>query len=212
MTEQNMTEQENTQPMEAEQAQEVFDATSKWYCVQVMSGQENKVVESLTNRRTKLLNDGKDCGLDEILLPKTSTVERRDRKEVVKTRLMYPGYVFVRARITDAAEKTIPEHWEYINDTKGVIRIMFPALEPAVVEAMKPSGDEAEKPKPQLTWHIGDRVVFTEGRFENLDGVVESVDENKQSLKVSISMFGRNTICEAEYWQVRVPDEDESGK
>lgn len=182
---------------------------SQWFTLQVMSGQENRVEESLQNRNTKDLSMGIDHGLEEVLVPTTSIVERRAQKTVVRKQKTFPGYVFVRARIYDESGRVIPEHWQFVKETKGVIGFMggenpIPLSEKDVSGLMSVS-EENDKPKPEKTWKVGDQVVVKEGPFENFAGVIESVDEEHHRLKVSVILFDRPTICETDYWQVDVP-------
>ena len=183
----------------------------QWYIVQVMSGQENRVKESLVVRRDKMKANDEDCGLDEVLVPITKIEERRNRKVYVKEVKSFPGYVFVRARIFDDDMRVIPDHWLFIKDTKGVINFLggetpVPLSEEEIGKIMQDER-EADVPKVRKVWKVGDSVVIKDGTFENFLGVVESVDEDKQRLKVSVTIFGRQTPFECDFWQVDVPEE-----
>ena len=183
----------------------------RWYTVQVMSGQENRVVESLTNRHQRNLDNGVDDGMEELLLPTKKVIERKDKKEYVRQQKSFPGYVFVCARIYDETGRVIPEFWQFIKDTKGVINFMggespIPLSDDEVSHLLQVEED-SDKPMPTKNWKVGDVVVVKDGAFESLEGVVDSVDEERHRLKVSLTIFGRSTICDVHLWQLEASEE-----
>ena len=189
----------------------VFPANSKWYTLQVMSGQENRVVTSLKVRSEKDLANGIDDGLDDILLPTTRVVSRSGGKDVVQEKKCYPGYVFVRARIRDEKNNIIPSHWLFIKDTKGVINFMGGANPIELTEQeiinLTVKQEEKDKPKAEKVWHVGDVVIVKEGAFQGFEGIIENVDDEKHRLNLSVQIFGRSVPCETDFWQVDFPEE-----
>ena len=179
-----------------------------WYVLQIMSGQENRVLKSIEHRRSIDLAQGVDHGIQDILLPKQTVEEHRQGG--VKTRRdqkLYPGYIFIQMQLFDEAGAMIPDNWHFINQTPGVIGFIggdAPVPIPAdEIEEIRAQIDgQGEKPLPKVLFNPGDLIIFRNGPFENCDGVVESVDVDHSRLKASVSMFGRSTIVEAEFWQV----------
>ena len=189
----------------------VAPANSRWYTLQVMSGQENRVVTSLKVRSEKNRANGVDDGLDDILLPTARVVSRSGGKDVVQEKKCYPGYVFVRARIYDETGNIIAPHFLFIRDTKGVINFMGGEkpieLTEQEITDLTAKQEEKDKPKAEKIWHVGDVVIVKEGAFQGFEGVIENVDDEKHRLNLSVQIFGRSVPCETDFWQVDFPEE-----
>ncbi len=189
----------------------ILPSNSKWYTVQVMSGQENKVVASLKARSERNRANGVDDGLDDILLPTARVVSRSGGKDVVQEKKCYPGYVFVRARIYDDRDMIIPAHWLFIRDTKGVISFMGGdkpiELTEKEITDLTATQEEKDKPKAEKVWHVGDVVIVKEGAFQGFEGIIENVDDERHRLNLSVQIFGRSVQCETDFWQVDFPEE-----
>ena len=182
---------------------------SRWYTLQVMSGQERRVKDYLLNRRQQDLANGVDNGLVEVLVPTTRVLERKNGKTYEREQKCYPGYVFVRAVLFDDTGRIIPEHWLGIKETKGVINFMggehpMP-LSDEEVQGLMQVEDEKDKPRVENVWKVGETVIIREGVFEGSEGMIEEVDDDRKRLKLSVVMFGRSTPCELDFWQVDRP-------
>lgn len=176
----------------------------QWFVVQTLSGQELKVQQSIEKRREP---EGVDDVVFEVIVPTEKVSEVRRGRRVTTERKLFPGYILVNARLLDEDGK--PEHrsWYFIRDTQGVIGFVGGekpvALSPTEVEEMlqqNQEGEEASKPKVQFD--VGETVTIKDGAFENFEGTIESVDTDRGRLQVSVSIFGRSTPVEVEYWQV----------
>ena len=182
---------------------------SRWYTLQVMSGQERRVKDYLLNRRQQDLANGGDNGLVEVLVPTTRVLERKNGKTYEREQKCYPGYVFVRAVLFDDTGRIIPEHWLGIKETKGVINFMggeHPmALSDEEVQGLMQVEEEKDKPRVENVWKVGETVIIREGVFEGSEGMIEEVDDDRKRLKLSVVMFGRSTPCELDFWQVDRP-------
>ena len=183
---------------------------SKWYTVQVMSGQERRVREYLTNRHQQNLTNGVDDGFQEVLVPTKRITERKNGKLNDRVMLCYPGYVFVRAVLfDDMTGRIIPEHWLFVKETKGVINFMggeHPmALSDEEVQGLMQSEEEKNQTQVEKVWNVGETVIIKEGVFEGSEGMIEEVDYDRKRLKLSVVMFGRSTPCELDFWQVDRP-------
>ncbi|MFA6815157.1 MAG: transcription termination/antitermination protein NusG [Lentisphaeria bacterium] len=186
-------------------------SAAQWYVLQVMSGQENKVMKFLTYRCEMDKQNGIDNGIHELNMP-TERVEERSSagKKIVRDRKLYPGYLLVKVRLFDDYGKLDPIVWGIINETQGVISFIggdhpVSLAEDEVAEMLKQTQTKDDKPKAKVTYHIGETITIIDGAFENFEGIIETVDEERSKLQVSVSIFGRSTPVEVEFWQVERP-------
>ncbi len=176
---------------------------SQWFVIHTLSGQEQKVKESI-EKRIKA-EEMKDY-IQEVLLPMEKVVEVRNQKKTVSTRKLWPGYVFVDMALLDENEEIIEKSWSFIKSTPGVIGFVSDPPVPTPtdeVEAIKVQvsvSEESERPK--VSFAVTETVKINNGPFLNFSGVIEEVDPERGKLKVTVNIFGRNTPVELEYWQV----------
>jgi len=187
---------------------EEFD-TAQWYVLQVMSGQENRVCKTLQYRIAEDQANGIDTGIIEIVIPTERIEDRKGSsgKKVVRDRKLYPGYVLIKVRLFDAQEQLIPETWGLIRETNGIIGFIggdhpVPLPQTEVDMMLKQGTEENVVPKPAVEFALGEMVVIREGAFENIEGSVVKIDQARQTLGVSINMFGSSTIVEIDFRQV----------
>ena len=170
----------------------------RWYTVSVLSNFEKKVAEAI---RESARQKGLEDDIEEVLVPTEEVVEVRRGQKVNTERRFMPGYVLVRADMTD-------EVYHLISSTNRVTGFLGPQGKPtplrdSEVERILGAVEEsAERPRPQISFEIGETVRVTDGPFESFSGQVEDVDEANARLKVSVSIFGRATPVELEYAQV----------
>lgn len=169
----------------------------RWYVVQTLSGQERKVKTSLENRiQTEELTDM----ISEVILPTESVSEVKAGKKRITTRLYYPGYLLIQM---DMNERT----WHFVRGTSGVLKLLgdkdpTPMPESEVEEILAALSEKKEKVKPKVLYEVGETVKVTEGPFVNFSGVIDEVNPEKGKLRVRVTIFGRATPVELEYWQV----------
>lgn len=171
--------------------------SKKWYVVQAYSGYENKVKLSLEERIRQA--EAEDL-FGEILIPKENVTENRPGGRRVTTRTFYPGYIFVNMELTDTT-------WHLVKDTpkvSGFVGGRHPAPVPMseINQITQQVADGAARPKPKVVFEAGDHVRVIDGAFANFTGKVEEVNPDKQKVKVSVSIFGRETPVELDYGQV----------
>ncbi|MDE3098269.1 MAG: transcription termination/antitermination factor NusG [Verrucomicrobiota bacterium] len=176
---------------------------NQWFIVQTLSGQEQKVKESIEKRvKTEEMQDF----VKEVLVPMEKVVEVRNQKKTVTSRKLWPGYVFVDMALLDEERRLIEKSWYFIKETQGVIGFLSdppqptPTEEVEAIKAQISASEETEKPK--VNFEAGETVKINNGPFLNFSGVIEEIDPERGKLKVTVNIFGRNTPVELEYWQV----------
>ncbi len=176
----------------------------QWFVLHTLSGQENKVKESI-ERRARLEELGDLIG--EVLIPTEKVVETKSNRRTTTVKKFFPGYVLVHlALYTDA--KTLNERvWYFIQETQGIIGFVGgerPApLRPEEVDViLRQVEEKKDKVRPKIAFEPGETVTITDGPFQNFNGVVEEADPEHGKLKVSVSIFGRSAPVELEYSQV----------
>ncbi|MBR3677047.1 MAG: transcription termination/antitermination protein NusG [Alphaproteobacteria bacterium] len=175
--------------------------TARWYVVNVYSGSEKKVAESLAEQ-AKLKN--MEDRILEVWVPMEKEPERKDaegKKRKEQGHKFFPGYILVKMELSD-------ETWLVVKNTPRVSGFLGsrnkpqPISEAEVEKIRKQIEEGAERPTNGLSYEVGEQVRVTDGPFESFVGVVEEVDTEKSRLKVSVSIFGRDTPVELEFNQV----------
>jgi transcriptional antiterminator NusG len=170
----------------------------RWYSVSVLSNYEKKIAEQI---RTSAIENGLEDDIEEVLVPTEEVIEVRRGKKVTSERRFMPGYVLVRMEMSDHG-------YHLINSINRVTGFLGPQGRPmpmrdSEVNAILNRVQEGEDaPRTLIHFEVGERVKVTDGPFENFDGQVEEVDEDNQRLKVTVSIFGRETPVELEFTQV----------
>ena len=172
--------------------------TAQWYVVQVFSGFEKKVAQSIKEQAQQ---KGMADQIEDVLVPTDSVVEMRKNKKVNAERKFFPGYVLAKMEMTD-------ETWHLVKNTPKVNQFLgsrskpMPISEKEADRLLNQIKEGIERPKPAITFEIGEQVRVSDGPFTSFNGTVEEIDEEKARLKVSVSIFGRPTPVELEYSQV----------
>ena len=170
----------------------------RWYSVSVLSNFEKKIAEQI---RTSVTEVGLEDQIEEVLVPTEEVIEVRRGKKVTAERRFMPGYVLVRMEMSD-------QGYHLINSINRVTGFLGPQGRPmpmrdAEVNAILNRVQEGEEaPRTLISFEVGERVKVNDGPFEDFDALVEGVDEENQRLKVTVSIFGRETPVELEYTQV----------
>ena len=171
---------------------------SRWYVIHVYSGFEKKVATAIREQaEQKSLGDR----FEEILVPTEEVVEVKRGAKVSSERKFFPGYVLIKMDLDD-------ETWHLVKNTAKVTGFLggrgrpSPISEAEAARIMRQVQEGIERPKPSITFEVGEQVRVSDGPFTSFNGVVEEVDEEKSRIKVAVSIFGRATPVELEYSQV----------
>lgn len=170
----------------------------RWYVLHVYSGFENKVAEAIKDKAAK---KGLADKVEDIMVPTEEVVEVKRGQKVNAERKFFPGYVLAKLDMTD-------DVWHMIKDTPKVTGFLGAGNKPSPISEkeaerlLKQIQEGVDRPRPSVTFDIGEEVKVSDGPFASFSGMVEEIDEEKARLKVSVSIFGRATPVELEYSQV----------
>jgi len=169
----------------------------KWYVVHTLSGQERKVKTGLDSRvEVEEMGDY----ISRVVIPTENVSEVKGGKKRISTRLFFPGYVLVEMVMNEIT-------WHFVKTTTGVLRFLgekepIPLSEDEVQAVLDSMEQKEEAIKPKVLFEVGESIKVTEGPFVNFSGVVDEVYPDKGKLRVMVSIFGRSTPVDLEYWQV----------
>ncbi len=179
-------------------AQAASNPNHKWYIVHAYSNFEKKVAENI---REQARTHGLEDRFSEILVPTEDVVEIRRGRKVTSERKYFPGYVLVKMDLTDEAYHLI-KNTPKVTGFLGSGSKPMPVSEREVARIVGAIEEGVPSARPTIRWELGERVRVTDGPFASFDGAVESVDEDRARLRVSVSIFGRATPVDLEYGQV----------
>ena len=171
---------------------------SHWYVIHVYSGFEKKVAAAIHEQAEQ---KGLGERFEEILVPTEEVVEVKRGAKVNAERKFFPGYVLIKMDLSD-------ETWHLVKNTAKVTGFLggrgrpSPISDAEATRIMRQVQEGIERPKPSVTFEVGEQVRVCDGPFTSFNGLVEEVDEEKARLKVAVSIFGRATPVELEYSQV----------
>ena len=170
----------------------------QWYVIHVYSGFEKKVAQSIEEQaKQKAMSES----IQQVLVPMEEVVEMRRGAKVASERKFFPGYVLVQMDMTD-------ETWHLVKNTPKVTGFLggrgrpSPISETEAQRIIHQVKEGIERPRPSVSFEVGEQVRVCDGPFTSFNGLVEEVDEERARVKVAVSIFGRATPVELEYSQV----------
>jgi transcriptional antiterminator NusG len=180
-------------------------AGAQWFALHTLSGQENKVKVYIEKFKKQ---EELDDFIFEVLLPTEIVSEVKNGKKRTITRKLYPGYVFIHMLLFDEERKLINKPWYFVREVAGVIGFVGgdkpSALRQIEIDEIRARLEAADgKEVPKVSYEVGEEVKVTDGAFANLTGRIDEIDPERGKLKISVSIFGRFTPVELEYWQVQ---------
>ena len=196
--EQQNPEEQNPQGEPTEQLAPPVNENFKWYIIHAYSGFERKVRESLESRITAF---GLQNKIGRIMIPTEPVTELRNGKKYTIERVFLPGYVLVEMELDN-------DLWHVIKNTPRVTGFLGTGDNPVALSEQEVSSIlfrsdvSKDKPSMKVKFDKGEQVRINEGPFANFTGAVDDVNEDKQTLKVMVSIFGRSTPVEIEFSKV----------
>lgn len=190
----------DSSPIATEEVPEppVEENPKKWFIVHTYSGFEHKVAESLRSRAEAF---GFDSAIGQILIPTEEVVELRNGKKVTSKRLVYPGYVLVEMEMND-------DLWHAVKATPRVTGFLGGGNSPVPLSAdevnqiLYRQASSAERPRPKLNFEKSENVRIVDGPFTNFSGKIDEVNQERNTLRVLVTIFGRATPVELDFLQV----------
>jgi len=177
----------------------------QWYVVHVLSGQEQSVRNRIS-RQVEAEELG-DCIFD-VLVPMEMVSEIRKGKKTERKKKFFPGYIIVNMNLLTEDNQLVEKTWYFIKEMDGVIGFAgtkdrpIPMRQREVDAMLSQIKEREDSVRPAISFEVGDTVKVADGPFESQTGVVEEIDPEKGKLRVSVTIFGRATPVELEYWQV----------
>jgi transcriptional antiterminator NusG len=176
----------------------------QWFVLHTLSGQEQKVKDNI-EKRAKVEEMGE--WIKEVLIPTETVAEVKKGKKTTSTRKFYPGYILVHMKLLDDKNQLYDRSWYFVHETPGIIGFIggdrpVPLKQDEVDSILAQIEERQEKVAPKVAFEKGETVKVTDGPFQNFTGVIDEIDPERGKLKISVSIFGRSTPVELEYWQV----------
>ena len=181
------------------------EPTKQWYVIHVLSGQEQKVAQRIRNLVE--LEEMKD-NIYDVLVPTEMVSEIKRGKKSETKRKFYPGYIIVNMNLFTVNNELVEDTWFFVKELDGIIGfagtkdIPIPMRQREVDQMLAQIKEREESIRPAITFEVGDTVKVADGPFESQNGTVEEIDPEKGKLRVAVSIFGRSTPVELEFWQV----------
>lgn len=170
---------------------------ASWYVVHTYSGYENKVKANLEKRVESMAMEDK---IFNVLVPMEEEVEIKDGKKKITKKKVFPGYVLVEMLMDD-------DSWYVVRNTPGVTGFVGTGAKPIPLGPSEVRGIMRamglETPKPKVDYELGESIRVIAGPFEGFVGVIDEIHIEKGKLRVLVSMFGRETPCELDFFQVQ---------
>lgn len=175
----------------------------QWFVIHTLSGHENKVRDTML--RQLQLND--DLPVYEVYIPTEKISEIRQGAKKETTRKIFPGYILVRMDLYDEDSVINERAWYFVRNIQGVLGFLGGgnkpvALSPAEAGDMLRHSRGDVEVKPKIIYEVGEVVRIKDGAFENFEGTIQEIDNERGKLKLMVSIFGRSTPAEVEFWQV----------
>ncbi|MGC6425498.1 MAG: transcription termination/antitermination protein NusG [Akkermansiaceae bacterium] len=177
----------------------------QWYVVHVLSGQEQKV-KARIERQVKEEELGDK--IFEVLVPTELVSEVRAGKKTEQKKKFFPGYVIINMYLLKSADEVVEDTWSFMQALDGAIgfagtkNLPIPMRQREVDSMLGQIEEREGAVRPAMEFEVGDTVKVSDGPFESQNGIVEEIDPERGKLRVAVTIFGRSTPVELEYWQV----------
>lgn len=175
---------------------------SRWYALQVQSNQEAKVKLYLDK-----FAQHSGVEIEEVLVPSERVIEIKNGKKYNRVKKFYPGYIFIKMKLYGEDDLLLQSQWYFVRNAQGVLNFVggdrpVPLREDEVKRILEQArAAEAAEPTQKVGFEINDKVRIKNGPFADSEGAVTEIDANLGKMKVLVSLFGRETPVELEFWQ-----------
>jgi transcriptional antiterminator NusG len=176
----------------------------RWYIVHAYSNFEKKVADSIREQaksRGLIHLFDQEVGEGGVMVPTEKVTEVRRGRKVDAERKFFPGYVLVKMDLTDEAYHLI-KNTPKVTGFLGADNKPMPISDAEASRILNQVAEGIERPKPAVSFEVGEQVRVSDGPFASFNGTVEEVDDSRSRLKVAVSIFGRATPVELEFGQV----------
>ena len=177
----------------------IWSSIMDWYVLQAFSGYENKVKLTLEDR---IRRSGLEESFEEILVPTEEVLEIKEGKKKRSERKYFPGYVMIKMDMNDETWHLVKNAPQVLGFIGGTSDKPVPLKQSEADNLIQSMQDDVDKPKPKVMFEPGEVVRIIDGPFNDFNGVVETVDFEKNKLKVSVLVFGKPTPIELSLTQV----------
>ncbi len=180
-----------------------YSREGQWFVIHTLSGHENKVRDTMLRQ----LQQNDDLPIYEVFIPLEKVAEVRQGVKRETTRKIYPGYILIRMDLYNSGGDMNDRVWYFVRSTQGVMGFIggnekpIPLSDAEAEDMLRQSRGETEV-KPKIAFEVGEVVRIKDGAFENFEGTVQEIDNERGKLKLMVSIFGRSTPAEVEFWQV----------
>ncbi|MDR1113400.1 MAG: transcription termination/antitermination protein NusG [Bacteroidales bacterium] len=182
----------------------------KWYALHVLTNQENNVKRYIDKF---MIINGLNEFIDEVLIPAENVIEIKKGKRYQCLKKFYPGYIFIRMKLLDDDGNLLQGPWQFVRSTQGVVNFVggdkpIPLKQSEVDRIIEQAKKSKDAPVQKISVVVGDLVKITDGPFTESVGNVLDIDIESGKMKVSVSLFGRDTPVELEFWQASIINEE----
>lgn len=173
----------------------------RWYCLRAITGKELKVKEVL---EAEIAAGGLNGCLQQVIVPTENVVSQKGNKKVVKEKVLFSGYVFVRCRLTPEVLNNLEATTHVVSLLRGRTTKEPEALPDEQIVAMLGTVDKKAESADEaaVTFMVGEVIKVDDGPFKDFEGTIEEINDEKKKLKVMVKIFGRKTPLELDYAQV----------
>lgn len=173
--------------------------SKRWYVLHARSGYEAKVKAAIEE---SIAREDLADAFGEVMIPTEKVIELKDGQKKTAERKFFPGYMLVNMELTERSWLLVKNTNNVIGFIGGVSGKPSPITQSEADKIMARVQEGADKPKPKVAYQPGEEILVVDGPFNEFNGLIESVDYEKNLLKISVLIFGRSTAVELEFSQV----------
>ncbi len=193
-----------SESLQIDNGQTPAEKSGQWFVIHTLSGHENKVRDKIMHQ----IQSDENTLVYDAVIPTEKVVEIRQGKKTTTTRKLFPGYIWVRMDLYDENGLIRENAWYAVRGIQGVLGFLGGENRPSaltdreVEDILRSDQPGEEEVKPKIAFELGEMVRIKDGAFENFEGAIQEIDSERGKLRLMVSIFGRSTPVELEFWQV----------